>query len=152
MAETGCVEVRCGDLDVHEVPFVANPGRVAVAVPVLVGPRRFTRDVMGGEGGGVRCEKRDDLRTGSRVEVVLGDEGDDLVALVAPSARRTRQRRGDSEKCAREENTLRKSPGRGPGGSIRLASLFLTLPTRAPAGQHVISSARPAGHRRRAPL
>ena len=49
MAETGCVEVRCGDLDVHEVPlpcsFVANPGRVAVAVPVLVGPRRFTRDV-----------------------------------------------------------------------------------------------------------
>ena len=48
------------EFDVHEMPLpcrvVADLGRVAVAVPIFIGPGRLARDVMAGQGVGIRRE------------------------------------------------------------------------------------------------
>jgi hypothetical protein len=71
--------------------------------------------------------------------VVLGDQGNDLVTLVAPSECGVRCGRGDREKDAGEKYVLGVSPNghRAPTaiGSIRLALLLLTLPARVCSGQ-----------------
>jgi hypothetical protein len=63
---------------------------------------------------------------------------------VAPSECPIRCRCGDNEKDAREKCTLRGSPdghhALSATGSIKLGSLFFTLPTRVLTGQQVISS------------
>jgi hypothetical protein len=49
MGKTGCGKIRLREFDVHEMPlpcrFVADLGRVAVTVPILVRPCRLARDV-----------------------------------------------------------------------------------------------------------
>jgi hypothetical protein len=66
------------------------------------------------------------------------------VPFVAPSACGVRARQRDSEQNASEKKRLRGSPpwhhALSAIGSIRLASLFLTRPTRMLTGQHVIPS------------
>jgi hypothetical protein len=58
MAETGRGEVRFGDFDIDKVPqpcrFIPDLGRVAIAVPIFVGPCRLARDVVAGQGVGIR--------------------------------------------------------------------------------------------------
>jgi hypothetical protein len=89
------------EFDVHEVPppcrLVADLGRAAIAVPILVRPCRFAGNVVRGQAVGVRREQCRDLCEGSRLEIVLGDERDDLVAFVASGDRRMRVRQRDGE-------------------------------------------------------
>ena len=108
MAETGRGHVRLRDFDVHKVPapcrFVADLGRVAVAVPILVRPHRLARDVVAAEGVSIGREQCCHPRAGGGAEIVLGDESDDLVTFVAQAIaacrlvnatpRRTQRRRG----------------------------------------------------------
>jgi hypothetical protein len=138
MAETGRGNARFGDFDIDKVPqpcpFVADPGRVAVAVSIFVGPRRLTRDVVRGQRVGICREQHPHLRTCCRVEVVLGDQCNDFGTLVAPSERGVRCGCDDREKDAGGKYALGESPNGHQApiatGSIRLASLFLTFPTR----------------------
>jgi hypothetical protein len=69
--------------------FVGDPGRVAVAVPILVRPCRLARDVVAGKGVRIHREEPRDLGADGGAEIVLGDERDDLVTFVAPSERGT---------------------------------------------------------------
>jgi hypothetical protein len=77
MAETGRGKVRLGELDIDKVPqpcpFIPDPGRVAVAVPIFIRPCRLARDVVAGLGVSIRREQHRHLGARSRVEVVLGD-------------------------------------------------------------------------------
>jgi len=57
-------------------------------------------------GSGVRRKQRRDLAAGTRVEVALGDEGDDFMALVAPSERGRRVCERDGEQKPGEEKRL----------------------------------------------
>ena len=58
MAETRCGEIRPREFDVDEVPLpcrlVAELGRVAIAIPILVRPCRLARDIVAGEGISIR--------------------------------------------------------------------------------------------------
>ena len=149
MAETGRGKVRLGEFDIDKVPqpcrFVADLGGVAIAVPILVRPCRLTRDVVAGQGVGIRREQHRQVGAGSRVEVVPHDQGDDLVTLVTPSECGTRRRHCESKKDTHEKCTLCGSPAwhhaLSATGSTRLGSLFFTLPTRVLTGQLLISSA-----------
>jgi hypothetical protein len=93
----------------------------------------------------IRGEQHRHLGAGGGVEVVLGDQGNDLVTVFAPSECWMHCGRGEGKKDASGKYALWEPPGRHQVptaiGSIRLASLFLTLPTRLLTGQHVISSA-----------
>ena len=57
MAETRCGQLRLREFDVHEVPspcrLVAELGRVAIAIAILVRPYRLAADVMLGQGVGI---------------------------------------------------------------------------------------------------
>ena len=114
MAETGRGQIRLCEFDVDKVPprcrLVPDLGRDAVTVPILVGPRRFARDIVACEGVSIRREQRRHLRADSRVEIMLGDEGDDLVPFVAPGQRGTLARGCDGEKNPGKENRLWGSP------------------------------------------
>ena len=94
MAETRCCKIRLRKFDVHKVPsprrVVADLGRVSVAVPIFVRPCRLPRDVVAGERVGIRREQRSHLRADGRVEIVFGDQSDDLVTFVAPGGRSMR--------------------------------------------------------------
>ena len=71
MTETRCGEIGLGEFDVDKVPpprrLIADLGHVAVAVPILVCPRRFAGDVVRGQGVGVGSEQRRHLGADSRV-------------------------------------------------------------------------------------
>jgi hypothetical protein len=114
MAETCCGKIRQREFDVHEVPppcrLVVDLGRDAIAVPILVRPRRLARDLVVGKGISIGREEPRHLGAGRGVEIVLGDERDDLVTFVSPSPRGMRARQRDAEKNAREEKTLRGLP------------------------------------------
>jgi hypothetical protein len=103
--------------------LVPDLGRVAVAVSILVRPRRFAGDVVAVKGVRIRREKRCHLAADSRVEIVLGDERDDLVTFVAPSERGTWARHCDDEKSPGKEKRLWGSsahvaPGDEIGGPV----------------------------------
>jgi len=99
---------------------------------------------MIGQAVGVRREESRDLGASSRLEIALGDEGNDLMTLVAPSERAVWRRQRDRDEKAGGKTLRDGSPTRHHAssvtGSIKLGSLFLTFPTRALTGQHVISS------------
>ena len=86
--------------------LVADPGRVPVAIPILVRPCRLTRDVVAGESVGIRREERRHLGADGGVKIVLGNEGDDLVTFVSPGGRGIWACQRDAEKNAREEKKL----------------------------------------------
>lgn len=65
--------------------LVEFPGAVAVGVSISVCPSRFTRDIVRREVVLIRSEHRDQLGARQRLEILLGDECDDLMTLVAPS-------------------------------------------------------------------
>jgi hypothetical protein len=110
MAKTRCGKIRLRQFDVHEVPppcrFVTDLSRVAVAVAIDVGPCRLARDVVAGQSVGVGSEQLRDLGAGRRLEIVLGDKGNDFMTLVAPSERGTRAGRRESEKKASKKKRL----------------------------------------------
>jgi hypothetical protein len=56
-----------------------------------------------GQAVGIAREQQDDLGARNRVQVVLGNQCDDLVTLIAPSGCRMRYRCGGSEKKASQE-------------------------------------------------
>ena len=86
-AEKGAIEIAVGQLDVGEVPVVGlvvvHLGRVPVGIAELVGPGRLVGDVGGREVGGVGFEQRDDLRMNLGLHIMIGDQRDDFVTLVA---------------------------------------------------------------------
>jgi hypothetical protein len=61
---------------------------------------------VAGQGVGIRREQHCDLGAGSWVEVVLSDQGDDLVTVVAPRECLMRRSQRDSKKDAREKYSL----------------------------------------------
>jgi hypothetical protein len=131
MAETRCDKIGLREFDVHEVPapccLVADPGRVAVAVPILIGPCRLAGDVVARQAVGVGREQCRHLVADSRVEVGLGDKGDDLVTFVALSKRGTRARQGNGEQKPNKEKTLWGSPVHVVPCSNAVASYTRTL-------------------------
>jgi hypothetical protein len=80
------VEVRAVELDVGEVPLagprVALPGSAAVGIPIPIGPRRFVGDIVRREGVLIFTKDYAQLGARRRFEILLGDEGDDLMTLI----------------------------------------------------------------------
>jgi hypothetical protein len=111
------------EFDVHKVPpacrFVPDLGGVAIAVSILVCPRRFAGDVVAGKDVRIRREQRRHLDADDRVKIALGDESDDLVPFVTPGERGMRVDHRDGEKNPLEEKRLWGSPAHmAPGDEI----------------------------------
>jgi len=83
MIEARLIDVRVVDFNVDEVPLARAPLQVAIFL-YCVGPGRLARNIMRRVAVGVGRQKRGDLLSNRRVEKALGDQGDDLVTLVAP--------------------------------------------------------------------
>jgi hypothetical protein len=83
-------------------PFIPDPGRVAVAAPILIGLCRLARDVVAGQGVSIRREQHRHLGAGSGAEVVGGDQGNDLVTLVAQAIAGCGQPARQQERCTRK--------------------------------------------------
>jgi hypothetical protein len=64
-----------------------------VAIAVAVGPGRLAGDVVRREPVGVGCEQGVDLLLGGWREIVLGNERDNFVPVVAPGERRACRKR-----------------------------------------------------------
>jgi hypothetical protein len=111
--------------DIHKVPapcrFVKDLGRVAVTVPILICPCRLARDVVVSQGISIGREEPRHLSADGGVEIVLGDESDDLVTFVALSDRWTWCRQGDGEQKPGEKRRFLKVAS--PCGSLMTSSL-----------------------------
>jgi hypothetical protein len=88
--EASSIKVRIAKFDVHEMPLmglIVLPRSASVGVPIPVCPGGFAGDVVSGQIVGVGGKHRCDLFPDGRIEKPLGNQCDDLVALVSPRER-----------------------------------------------------------------
>src|SRR5581483_4420277 len=113
MSLAGGLEVAVGELDVDEVPvargLVANFGRLAVGVAILVRPGRAADEIGRSEIVFVRGEQSVDFLFRRRREPRVGARAGNLVAAVAPGKNPSGGER-KPESQSRAEDTPCRSP------------------------------------------
>src|SRR5208283_3482660 len=108
LTEAGAADVGSRQFEIHEMPaarlHVADPGGVPIGITVLVRPGRLMRDVPCGQPGLVAREQGLHPPANRGLKVVIRDQPDHFVALIAPgeSGRSARQTKSRGAERARE--------------------------------------------------
>ena len=94
MTEARQIEVRVSKLDVDEMPtpslLVSFASAVPISIPIPIRPGSRAGDVVRGQIIAIIGEHGGDLRPNCSLEKSIGDQGDDLVPLIAPGECRSR--------------------------------------------------------------
>ena len=106
--ETALVEVRAVELDVDEMPLpsvpISLPRPIADGVSIPVNPCRFRGDIVRREVVVIGGEHRAHFGACCRLEILLGNQRNDLMTFVAPSCRSARQKYREQNGCGSDDD------------------------------------------------